>query len=156
MKPRIGVYLSDGAAARLAEAASRPGATKSALVEEALNRLLGADEATHTALADRLAAMSEQLKQLDHNLRVVNETVALHARFHLTVAPLVPTAAQEAACALGAERFDEFAAQVDRRIDRRVPLIQETIDKVRSAGAAPPQDDSAEARLQRVSDPPSR
>ena len=41
MKPRIGVYLSEGMAARLAEAAQRPGTTKSALVETALDRLLG-------------------------------------------------------------------------------------------------------------------
>jgi MFS family permease len=148
MKPRIGVYLSDGAAARLAEAATRPGATKSALVEAALDRLLGSDEATGTAiLADRLAAMSEQLKQLDHNLRVVNETVALHARFHLTVTPLLSTAAQEAACALGAERFGEFAAQIDRRVDRGVTLIQETIDRVKAAGAAASRNDSVEARV---------
>jgi MFS family permease len=146
MKPRIGVYLSDGAAARLTEAASRPGATKSALVEAALDRLLGSDDATDTAtLTDRLAAMSEQLKQLDYNLRVVNETVALHARFHLTVTPLLPTAAQEAACALGAERFGEFAAQVDRRVDCRVPLIQETIDRVKAAEAAASRSDSVEA-----------
>ena len=36
MKPRIGVYLSDGMAARLAEAANR--INKTALVEEALDR----------------------------------------------------------------------------------------------------------------------
>jgi len=41
MKPRVGVYLSEGMAARLAAAAKRPGATKSALVEAALDRFLG-------------------------------------------------------------------------------------------------------------------
>ena len=44
MKPRVGVYLSEGMAARLAEAAKRPGATKSALVEAALDRFLGSDD----------------------------------------------------------------------------------------------------------------
>ena len=39
MKPRVGVYLSEGMAARLAEAAKSPRATKSALVEAALERL---------------------------------------------------------------------------------------------------------------------
>jgi hypothetical protein len=33
MKPRVGVYLSEGMAVRLAEAAKHPRATKSALVE---------------------------------------------------------------------------------------------------------------------------
>ena len=148
MKPRIGVYLSDGMAARLAEAVTRPGTTKSALVEEALGRLLGSeDDFSDTAtLARQFAAMSGQLAQLDRNLRIVNETVALHARFHLAVTPLLPASAQEAACALGAERFEEFAAQVERRVDRGIPLIQETIDRVSAARAAP-QDDLLKARF---------
>lgn len=139
MKPRIGVYLSNGMAARLAEAVTRPGGNKSALVEQALDRLLGSeDDFSNTAtLARQLAAMSGQLEQLDCNLRIVNETAALHARFHLAVTPLLPAAAQETACALGAERFEEFAVQVERRVDRGVPLIQETIDRVSAARAAP-------------------
>jgi MFS family permease len=146
MKPRIGVYLSGGMAARLAEAATRPGVSKSALVEQALDRLLGSEEdfSDTATLARQFAAMSGQLKQLDRNLRIVNETVALHARFHLAVTPLLPAAAQEAACALGAERFEEFAAQVDRRVDRGVLLIQETIDRVSPVRAAPQADLSQE------------
>jgi len=148
MKPRIGVYLSEGMAARLAEAATRPGVNKSALVEQALDRLLGSeDDFSNTAtLARQFAAMSGQLVQLDRNLRIVNETVALHARFHLAVTPLLPAAAQEAACALGAERFEEFAVQVERRVDRGVSLVQETIDRVSAARAAP-QDDLLETRF---------
>ena len=149
MKPRIGVYLSEGMAARLAEAASHPGATKSALVEVALDRLLGSDEdlSDTATLARQIAAMSGQLERLDRNLRIVNETVALHARFHLAVTPILPATAQGAACALGAERFEEFAAQVERRVDRGVPLIQETIDRTSAARAAAPQHDRVEARF---------
>src|SRR5579863_6963586 len=149
MKPRIGIHLSDGMAARLAEAATRPGVTKSALVEEALDRLLGSeDDFSDTAtLARQFAAMSGQLEQLDRNLRIVNETVALHARFHLAVTPILPATAQEAACALGAERFEEFATQVERRVDRRAALIQETIDRVAAARAAASQNNLVEARF---------
>jgi len=149
MKPRIGVYISEGMAARLTEAATRPGATKSALVETALDRLLGSGEdlSDTATLARQLAAMSGQLEQLDRNLRIVNETVALHARFHLTVTPLLPVATQGAACALGAERFEEFAAQVDRRVEQGDPLIRETIDRISASKAAAPQDDPEEARF---------
>src|SRR5882724_8438365 len=149
MKPRIGVYLSEGTAARLAEAATRPGVTKSALVETALDRLLGSDEdpSDTATLARQFVAMSSQLEQLDRNLRLVNETVALHARLHLAVTPLFPAASQEAACALGAERFAEFAAQVERRVDREVPLIQETIDRTNAARTAAPQNDLEEAHF---------
>jgi Ribbon-helix-helix protein, copG family len=131
MKPRVGVYLSEGMAARLAEAAKRPGATKSALVEAALDRFLGSDDdiGDTGSVGRHLAGLSRQIEQLDRNLRIANETVALHARFHLAVTPLLPAAAQGAACALGAQRFEEFAAQVGRRVDQRISLIKETIDR---------------------------
>jgi MFS family permease len=139
MKPRVGVYLSEGMAARLAEAAKHPRATKSALVEAALDRFLGSDnDVDDTAtVAHHLAGLSRQLEQLDRNLRFANETAALHARFHLAVTPLMPAGEQGAACALGAERFEEFAAQVGRRVDLGLPLIRETIDRVSAARTAP-------------------
>ena len=132
MKPRVGVYLSEGMAARLSEAAKNPRATKSALVEAALDRFLGSDDAiADTAtFAHHLAGLSRQLEDLDRNLRIANETAALHARFHLAVTPLMPAGEQGAACALGVERFEEFATQVGRRVDLGVPLIRETINRV--------------------------
>jgi hypothetical protein len=48
MKPGVGVYLSEQTAARLAGAAKRPSATKSELVEAALDRFLGSDEMSAT------------------------------------------------------------------------------------------------------------
>ena len=146
MKPRVGVYLSEGMAARLAEAAKRPGATKSAIVEAALDRFLGSgDDIGDTAgVARHLAGLSRQLEQLDRNLRIANETVALHARFHLAVTPILPAATQGAACALGAERFEEFAAQVGRRVDQRIPLIRETIDRAAAGRLDAPGPDPAD------------
>ena len=88
MKPRIGVYLSEQMAARLAAAAKRPGTSKSALVEAALAQFLGAnDDANDLPIDRRLSLMSRQLEELDRGLRIVNETVALQARFHLAVTP---------------------------------------------------------------------
>lgn len=131
MKPRIGVYLSERTAARLAAAAKRPGATKSALVEAALDRFLGSEDDVDqpASVTQQLAAMSRQLQYLGRDLRTVNETVAHHARFHLAVTPMLSAAAQPGACALGAERFEEFAAQVERRVDLGTSLIRETLDR---------------------------
>ena len=69
MKPRVGVYLSEQMATRLAEAAKRPGATKSALVEAALDLFLGSDgDVGDTAtVARRLTGLSRQLEELDRN-----------------------------------------------------------------------------------------
>ena len=131
MKPRVGVYLSEQMAARLAAAAKRPGASKSALVEAALAQFLGANDDTSDLPIDRrLCLMSRQLEELDRGLRIVNETVALQARFHLAVTPVLPAADQRAACALGAERFDELAAQVRRRVQLGTSLMQETMDRL--------------------------
>src|SRR3979411_2300277 len=123
MKPRVGVYLSECMAARLAEAAKNPRATKSALVEAALDRFLGSDnDISDTAtVAHNLAGLSRQREELDRNLRIANETAALHARFHLAVTPQMPAGEQGAACALGAERFEKFSARVGRRVDLGVP-----------------------------------
>jgi ribbon-helix-helix CopG family protein len=133
MKPRVGVYLSKQMAARLAAAAKRPGASKSALVEAALAQFLGADDDTNELPADRrLSLMSRQLEELDRGLRIVSETVALQARFHLAVTPVLPAAEQHAACVLGAERFAELAAQVGRRVQLRTSLMEETMDRLGS------------------------
>jgi sugar phosphate permease len=63
-------------------------------------------------------------------LKLVGETVAMHARYHLTVTPPLPDAAQPAACRLGAARFDEFAAQVGKRVEEGRPLMRETLDRL--------------------------
>jgi MFS family permease len=139
MKPRVGVYLSEGTAARLAEATKNPRATKSALVEAALDRYFGSDDniGDTATVARHLAGLSRQFEELDRNLRIANETAALHARFHLAVTPPMPAGEQGAACALGAERFEEFAAQVGRRVDFGIPLIRETIDRVSATRTDP-------------------
>jgi predicted transcriptional regulator len=133
MKRKITIQLSEEVAEQLEVAAERPGASKSAIVEAALNRFLSADHEAvvdDAALLRRLDWMSGQLERLDRDLRVVGETAALHARYHLTVAPPLPVADHRAACELGAERFEVFAAQVGRRVHLRTPLMRETIDRV--------------------------
>jgi hypothetical protein len=77
--------------------------------------------------------MSRQLEQLERELRIVNETVALHARFHLTVTPPLANSQHRGACVLGLERFEAFAAQVGRRVHLGTPLMRETLDRL-SAG----------------------
>src|SRR5260221_2581167 len=139
MKPRVGVYLSEGIAGRLAEAAKHPRSTKSGLVEAPLDRFLGSDDDIDdtATVAHHLVGLSRQLEQLDRNLRIANETAALHARFHLAVTPLMPIGELGAACALGAERFEEFAAPVGQRVDLGIPLIREPIARVSATRTTP-------------------
>ena len=132
MKRKICVYITEQAAARLATAVEQRGATKSSLVRAALDRFLDATDECEKppSLERRLNWMSRQLEQLDRDLRIVNETVAIHARYHLAITPQLPKAAQHAACAIGAQRFEEFAAQVGRRVHLGRPLMRETLDRI--------------------------
>jgi predicted transcriptional regulator len=131
MKHKISVQLSEKIFERLEAAAEQAGATRTAIVEAALNDFLSAGiETTEQATVRRLNWMSRQLEQLERDLRIVNETCALHARYHLTVAPAMPPSEQGAACLLGEERFEVFAAQVGRRVHLGTPLMQEAIDQL--------------------------
>jgi predicted transcriptional regulator len=131
MKHKISVQLSETVFERLEAAAEQTGATRTAIVEAALNDFLSAGiETAQQATLRRLNWMSRQLEQLERDLRVVNETCALHARYDLTVTPAMPSSEQRAACLLGGERFEVFAAQVGRRVHLGTPLMRETIDRL--------------------------
>jgi predicted transcriptional regulator len=132
MKRKVTVQLSEQIAERLEAAAEQPGASKTAIVEAALERFLKPDAETidDATLLRRLNWMSRQLEQLERELRIVNETVALHARYHLTITPPLPQSHQRAACIIGLERFEVFAAQVGRRVHQGTPLMRETMDRL--------------------------
>ena len=136
MKRKISVRLSEEIVERLEAAAQRPGASKTTILEAALDRFLdpGAETIDDATLLRRLDGMSRQLEQLEHDLKIVNETVALHARYHLAITPPLPQSQQRAACALGLERFEEFAAQVGRRVRLGMPLMRETMDRLSTRG----------------------
>ena len=136
MKRKISVRLSEEILERLEVAAQRPSASKTTILEAALDRFLNPTAETIDAatLLRRLDGMSCQLEQLEHDLKIVNEAVALHARYHLAITPPLPQSQQRAACALGLERFEEFAAQVGRRVRLGMPLMRETMDRLNTGG----------------------
>jgi MFS family permease len=137
MKRKICVYVGEELVTRLAAAAAQRGATKSGLVGAALERFLDVtgDQDDRHGMDERLAQMGQQLDQLTRELKFVSETVAMHARYHLTVTPALPDAAQSTACRIGAARFDEFVTQVARRVDHEKPLIRETLDRLAATNA---------------------
>src|SRR5262249_12509231 len=90
----------------------------------------------HTNVLRQFELMGQKLERIERDLSLVNETVALHARYHLTMAPPMPQAQQRAACIIGLERFEVFAAQVAMRVGLGTPLMRETIDRL---GAPSPQ-----------------
>ena len=129
MKRKISVRLPELVAKRLEAAAAAPGARKSSIVEAALDLFLEVD-ASDSALARHLERISRRLNELQSDLKIVAEMVALHARFHLTITPTLPVTDQPDVCAIGSERFEEFAAQVARRVHLDNPLMRETMDRI--------------------------
>jgi hypothetical protein len=137
MKRKICVYVGEELVTRMVAAAGQRGATKSGLVSAALDHFLNVtgDQDDRPGVDERLTQMGQQLDQLTRELKFVGETVAMHARYHLTVAPALPAAAQSAACRIGAARFNEFVTQVARRVDQEKPLILKTLDRFAATNA---------------------
>jgi hypothetical protein len=132
MKPKLSVYLSDNVAERLALAARRPGTNKSAIVDTALDRFLNPERDPNgdAALVRRLDRMSGQLDRVERDLSVTAETVALFVRYYLTITPPLPSGDQDAARALGRERFEMFVAQVGKQIGSGGRLVADVMQRI--------------------------
>jgi predicted MFS family arabinose efflux permease len=131
---KVTVRLSEGVCGRLDVATDRPGAGKSMLVEAALEHFLNPAPSVEALLREHLDGLNARFDHLDRDVRMIAETVALHARYHLTVIPPRPESQQREAILLGDERFKVLAEQVDRRVRQGRPLMQETLDRLSSVG----------------------
>jgi predicted transcriptional regulator len=134
MKRKLSVRLSSQLFEQLQAAAESQAASKTAIIEAALKRFLSPkpQDDDETQFLRKFESMAQKLERIERDLRLVNETVTLHARYHLTVMPPMPQAQQRAACILGLERFEAFAAQVGMRVRLDTPLMKETIDRLGS------------------------
>lgn len=114
---RYYLSLPEDLSSRLEALASKPGATKSAILAEALRALLdyrGASEAERL-FSMRLDRISKQLARIERNTHVELESLALFVRYMLTVnAPLAEE--DEAARAIGRDRFAAFVARVGQQL----------------------------------------
>ncbi|WP_456766143.1 hypothetical protein [Bradyrhizobium sp. USDA 3650] len=104
------------------------------VVETALERFLNSAPPIEGRVHEALDRISGQMARLEHEIAIIAETVALHARYHLTVTPPIPPSGQREACLLGQQRFKVLAEQVERRVRLGQPLIQETIDRLGRRG----------------------
>ncbi|OCK59865.1 ribbon-helix-helix protein, CopG family [Bradyrhizobium sp. LMTR 3] len=132
MKPKLSAYVSDSVAERLELAAKRPGTNKSAIIEAALDRFLNPerDASGDAALIRRLDRMSRQLDRSERDLSIMAETIALFVRYYLTITPPLPSGDQDAARALGRERFEMFVVQVGKRVASGGRLVADVMEQV--------------------------
>jgi hypothetical protein len=130
---KVTVRLTEELYNRFSTTTERPGLGKSMLVEAALERFLSSAPSVEDIVHERFDDMDHRFDRLEHDVRMMAETIALHARYHLSVMPPLPPAQQQEAAALGDERFKVLAEQVDRRVRSDRPLMQETIGRLNSA-----------------------
>jgi hypothetical protein len=130
---KVTVRLTEELYNRFSTATERPGLGKSMLVEAALERFLSPAPSVEDIVHERFDDMDYRFDRLEHDVRMMAETIALHARYHLSVMPPLPPARQQEAAVLGDERFKVLAEQVDRRVRSDRPLMQETIGRLNSA-----------------------
>ncbi|WFU39182.1 hypothetical protein QA640_33100 [Bradyrhizobium sp. CB82] len=145
---RVSIQRSERIFERLEAATGQPGAGKSMVVEAALERFLNPAPPVEGMLHEALHRIGDQIERLESELAIIAETVALHARYHLTVTPPMPPSQQPDACVLGDLRFKALAEQVDRRVRSRQPLIRETIARlgVTERAVSPPESDGEAVR----------
>jgi predicted transcriptional regulator len=116
-KVRHQLFLPKLLSDRLEALAAKPGASKSAILVDALTAWLnrrGASE-LDDRFGLRLDRMSKALARIERDDDVILETLALFIRFELSIqAPLAEN--DQAGRAMATKRFEAFVAQVGRQV----------------------------------------
>jgi Ribbon-helix-helix protein, copG family len=142
-KARLSVYLDPDMMAQLTELAGRKDQPKSLIAEAAILSFLTPDDSDRreAVVTRRLDLLTRQGEQLDRDLSIVAETLALFIRFWLTVTPPLPQTAQAAAQASGRERFESFLEALGRRLAKGRSLLREvSFDQLN--GTLPPRSEA--------------
>lgn len=134
-RTRMNVYFDPALLKQVEALALRRNISKSAIVEAAVASFLSGDtsEKLEAAMSRRLDRLGRQVGALDEDLAVLGETLALFVRFWLTFTPPMAEAAQVAARAKGAERFDGFMQTLGKRLamgDRFLRELSRDVDSL--------------------------
>jgi type IV secretion system protein TrbG len=125
------------------------------VVAAALEQFMKPASSMEELVHERFDEMNTRFDRLEHDIRLLAETVALHARYHFAVMPPLPQAEQREASARGDERFRVLVGQVVLALsgcgtfkppqisfDENVPLLPDftelTDDHSRSLHVPPP------------------
>src|SRR5262245_65583361 len=131
-KKRYSVLLPQELAERFERVAGLRQGSKSAIVEEALDRRLNPEKYPFIgdALLRRLDEQSRIIATLKRDTVITAEMLSLFVRYFLTITPPLGEREQQPARALGKERFQVFVAQIGRRLasDRR--LVSEVLESI--------------------------
>ncbi|MCO6390052.1 CopG family transcriptional regulator [Aliihoeflea aestuarii] len=134
-RTRLNLYFDPALMPQIESLALRRKVSKSAIVEAAVMSYLSGDSADQleAAMSRRLDKLGRQIDTLDLDLAVLGETVAQFIHFWLTITPPLSGAAQSAARAKGAERFEGFMQTLGRRLatgDRFLKELSRDLDSL--------------------------
>ena len=123
------LFLTKELSERLEALASKPGATKSAILVDALTAWLNRRAASELEdkFGARLDRMTNAIGRIERDGHVLLETLALFVLIELTVNAPLPKG-DDAARAVGRARFEEFVTRVGERLaSGRRTLAPDTI-----------------------------
>ncbi|MCB9972629.1 MAG: ribbon-helix-helix protein, CopG family [Hyphomonas sp.] len=134
MKPRVNIRLSYEMHRKLEEMVLAPGATKSAIMEDALRAYLDPQRtaARDDILLQRLDRIEKRQNAMERDLALCLETLGQFVLYWLTRTDPIPESQRDAAQILGQRRFEFFIDQVARRVASDEPLSKRAL----SASAA--------------------
>jgi predicted transcriptional regulator len=126
-KARLSVYLEPARLRELEAFARRRGSSKSLVAEAAITAFLAPDDTERpgAALLRRLDRQARAGERLDRDLMILTELVVLFVRHWLTLAPVLPEAAQAAARARGQDRYQGLVTALGRRLAKGGRLTDE-------------------------------
>ena len=127
------LFLPKDLSERLEVLAAKPGATKSAILVDALTAWLNRRAASELEdkFGARLDRMTSAIGRVERDGHVLLETLALFVLIELTVNAPLPKG-DDAARAVGRARFEEFVARVGERLaSGRRTLAPDTIAALR-------------------------
>lgn len=117
MKPRHNIYIDIETSVELEALAERPGASKSAIISDAVRHYIrhrGAHEIDE-ALKVRLDRLTRENGLIRRDIDVLVESLAFFVRLYLTFNAHTPIP-DKATQAVAQERFQKFVEQVGRQI----------------------------------------
>jgi hypothetical protein len=119
LKCRHQLYLAKDISDRLETLAAKPGASKSAILTDAIQAWLNrrGTQELDDRFALRLDRMGSQLGRIERDQQILMESLALFVRYQLTINAPLPEP-DKATRAVGQDRFQSFIDQVGRQIAR--------------------------------------
>jgi hypothetical protein len=131
-KIKLTVYVSRAVAGQLGLACKDRTKNKSKLTETALAQLLGPQRDQDNTTPRRLDRLSREVSLIHRHQQIAIESFGMFVRHYLAMSPPLPPAEQQAAQALGQQRFQRFIEQLGRRLASTSTLVSEITDQLAS------------------------